>query len=83
MFKEIDMATGEQKEFEGMYQLTVVGGGREFSSVRDYTEKEKEAYNFKGSEGSVSSPCHIKVLLGFHMPLAKMSSPFYLYFSRF
>ena len=45
------MATGEQKEFEGMYRLTIVGGGSELVSIRDYTEQEQEAYNFKGSEG--------------------------------
>ena len=47
IFLVIDLITGQNSQFTGSYTLKVVGGGAEFSSVRDYTPEEQQKYNYR------------------------------------
>ena len=47
VFKLIDLATGQIRQFHGNYRLTIVGGGPTYQSVTDYTEEEQIKYNYQ------------------------------------
>ena len=47
VFKVVELATQQIKQFQGKYSLKIVGGGPSYESIADYSQEEQTKYNIK------------------------------------